>query len=219
MKINYGTIKKFLSKQLKKHYNLSITELQNDSVSLEKMIRKMFSEKDFLNDFIKEVINVDMDKVIEKEQTNNIKDEREVVKYITNYVSKNKSIDDLRNDAEYLSYFIFNALGIDLNDIINEMTGITKVANHVSKQIHEEVNGIIKDRNATLKTQSNSAFLIAKQLIDELPLVPTNDRVYDLTQDIMLGSFSDISDVSEAKKYWNKWVERTKEILHGKGII
>lgn len=219
MKIDYEQIKKFLNEQLKKYYNLSIEELINDPISLKKMIKKMFNKKDFLNDFIINIINIDMDKIVNKYKSSNINDERDIIKYVIDYISNNKTIDDLYNDVEYLNYFILSILNMDLNDIVNELTGMTKIANHVSRKINEEVNDIVKDRRSTLKTQSNSAFLIAKQLIDELPLVPTNDRIYDLTQDIMLGLFDDISDINESKKYWNQWVERTKQILHDKGII
>ena len=219
MKIDYEQIKKFLNEQLKKYYNLSIEELINDPISLKKMIKKMFNKKDFLNDFITNIINIDMDKIVNKYKSSNINDERDIIKYVIDYISNNKTIDDLYNDVEYLNYFILSILNMDLNDIVNELTGMTKIANHVSRKINEEVNDIVKDRRSTLKTQSNSAFLIAKQLIDELPLVPTNDRIYDLTQDIMLGLFDDISDINESKKYWNQWVERTKQILHDKGII
>lgn len=64
-----------------------------------------------------------------------------------------------------------------------------------------------------------TTFELAKQLIYSLPIVPTNDRIYELVQDIERGDFDDISSVEDAKQHWDQWVERTKEILRGRGII
>ncbi len=100
---------------------------------------------------------------------------------------------------------------------------LKRVANGVSKNMHREVERHItdKDGNRWRVQQSQMAFLIAKRLIAALPLVPTNERVYELSQDIVIGKFDDICSIEECEKeqYWDLWVQRTKELLKSNGIF
>ncbi len=100
---------------------------------------------------------------------------------------------------------------------------LKRVANNVSKNMHREVEKHIadKDGNRWRVQQSQMAFLIAKRLIAALPIVPTNERVYELSQDIVIGKFDDISSIEECEKeeYWDLWVEGTKELLKSSNIL
>ena len=52
-------------------------------------------------------------------------------------------------------------------------------------------------------------------------MAPTNERVYELAQDITVGKFDDICSIEEAEdpNNWDKWVERTKQLLIANGIL
>ena len=94
------------------------------------------------------------------------------------------------------------------------------LANNVSPRIHREVEEIISsDEIRTKVLLSKMEFLIAKRLLAELPIVPTNERLYELAQDIHLGFFEDISSIDEADKHWEAWVERTNDLLQSKHIL
>lgn len=102
-------------------------------------------------------------------------------------------------------------------------TRLKKVANNVSPNMHKEVEKHItdKDGNRWKVQQSQMAFLMAKRLIAALPIVPTNERVYELAQDITIGKFNDISTLEECEKpeNWNLWVQRTKDLLISNNIL
>lgn len=102
------------------------------------------------------------------------------------------------------------------------MSKLKKVANHTSElnnQITE--NEVVKDPKTNLNKEGffATAFELAKSLLSELPIVPTNDRVYELVQDIERGDFDDISPVEEAREHWSEYVERTNEILRARRIL
>jgi len=97
-----------------------------------------------------------------------------------------------------------------------------KTANHVSPMMHEEVYQHIISEPSGLRTkeqQSSMSFVIAKELIAALPLVPANEILYNLVQDIEAGYYEDISPVDEAMKNWDAWKQRAKDLLIAKGIL
>jgi hypothetical protein len=100
------------------------------------------------------------------------------------------------------------------------MNRLTKKANHVSPQMHNAVTDHIQgDHNVTKRLFSNYNFMIAKRLLADLPIVPTNERAYELTQQIQMGLFDDISSVEEAEQNWDAWLTRTIEYLKSIGIF
>ena len=62
---------------------------------------------------------------------------------------------------------------------------LRKVANNVSPNMHREVEKHItdKDGNRYRIQQANMAFLLAKRLLAALPMVPTNERVYECSSE------------------------------------
>lgn len=102
------------------------------------------------------------------------------------------------------------------------MSRLKKIANHVSPKMHEEVNQHITAEPSGIRTkeqQMSDTLLLAKQLIADLPLVPTNDLTYELAQEIEIGQFDDISSIELAHDKWDEWMQRTVEILRGKKIL
>ncbi len=63
------------------------------------------------------------------------------------------------------------------------------------------------------------SYQIAKSLIHALPIVPRTNLIELLTQDIERGDFDDISPLQDARKYWDKWVQRTRKIMKLRNII
>lgn len=98
---------------------------------------------------------------------------------------------------------------------------LKRVANNVSPWMHEQVEKQMTNAkgDTTKKNQSKYEFVIAKRLLMELPIVPTNERVYQLVQDIYIGLFDDISPIEEAERHWDMWKKRTMEILENTGIL
>lgn len=97
-------------------------------------------------------------------------------------------------------------------------------ANNISSEpIRKEVEKQITDPNGNRwRVQySQNSFLISKRLLSSLPIVPTNERVYELAKDIEIGRFEDISSLDECmeNKYWDQWRQRTIDILIEKGIF
>ena len=117
----------------------------------------------------------------------------------------------------------------DYLDIKNKTEGDNKMsrlklANHVSPFMHEKVNQHITSEPSGIQTkveQSSVAFVIAKELMAALPLVPANEVLYNLVQDIEMGHYDDISNLEDAMKdeNWENWKERTKELLIAKGLL
>ena len=96
-----------------------------------------------------------------------------------------------------------------------------KKANNVSPAMHEEVNRHVVDGNNTrsLEQQAQMEFVIAKRLLASLPITPTNERVFDLANDLQNGLFADLGDVFTCEQNWQDWVERTSELLRTKKVV
>lgn len=96
-----------------------------------------------------------------------------------------------------------------------------KKANNVSPAVHEEVNRHVVDGNNTrsLEQQAQMEFVIAKRLLACLPITPTNERIFELAQDLRSGLFDDLGDVFNCEQNWEEWVERTYELLRARKVI
>jgi hypothetical protein len=100
---------------------------------------------------------------------------------------------------------------------------IKKEGNNVSPKMHEEVEKHIEDsnkgKNRSRELYSQQEYITAKRILAEIPVTPTNERIYELVEDIKKGEFKDISTVAQAKKNWSDWVKRTTTILKDRGVI
>jgi len=96
-----------------------------------------------------------------------------------------------------------------------------KVANHVSPKMHQEVNKYVTDPTQTHSQviKASETHLLARRLLQDLPIVPTSERIFELAQEIEIGLFDDLGSIEEAEANWDAWKERTKEILKAQKIL
>ena len=101
------------------------------------------------------------------------------------------------------------------------MQRLIKRANSTSPRMHKEVelSTINGDNNRSKINQANLAFVIAKRLVADLPLVPTNDLIYSIVDDIQVGLYDDLGSLASCDKNWDKWLERTVYILRSQGRL
>lgn len=92
-----------------------------------------------------------------------------------------------------------------------------RLSNHVSPFTHNVVTSLVK-QSATRQISSNSAHLVAKQLLADLPLVPTGGLVFNLTQQIQLGLLDEICPIEDAHSHWQECLDLTTKYLKGIGI-
>lgn len=93
---------------------------------------------------------------------------------------------------------------------------LRKVNNHVSPEMHEEVIKDVKDTDRTKRRQSSDSYLIAKELVMECVITPTNENILSIMKDIDSAKYSDIGSYKENKDQWKK---RTLEIFKNKNIL
>lgn len=90
------------------------------------------------------------------------------------------------------------------------MKRLKKISNHVSPFMHEQVKKDVLDNDRTLRRSSSDSYLIARQLVMDTTLIPTNENMLLLAQMIDEGKFSDLG---KSKDNWDRWVSRTKQIF------
>lgn len=96
------------------------------------------------------------------------------------------------------------------------MKRLIRNANHVSREMHEEVIKDVIDGERTLRRGSSDSYLIARQLVADTTLTPTNEHMLIIMKDIDGGKYSDIGSAHEN---WEKWLERTQELFKEKKIL
>lgn len=93
---------------------------------------------------------------------------------------------------------------------------ISKIANHVSPEMHEDVNKNVIDGERTLRRQTSESYLTAKKLVADNVISPTNENILTIMKDIDSGKYSDIGPYNENVESWN---ERTIELFKEKRIL
>jgi hypothetical protein len=96
------------------------------------------------------------------------------------------------------------------------MKRLNKEGNHVGPAIREDIIKDILDGERIKKRNSSDSYLIAKQLIMDSILTPTNENILTVAQDIDAGKYSDLG---KSKDNWDKWVDRTHDIFRDKKIL
>lgn len=89
-----------------------------------------------------------------------------------------------------------------------------RLSNHVSPYTHDVVTHVVSAQDTKL-IHSNDAFLIAKQILADLPLVPTGERVYELTQQIQMGLLNDVCPLNEVYNHWQECLDVVESYLKG----
>lgn len=93
---------------------------------------------------------------------------------------------------------------------------IKRLCNHVSTTMHEDVNKHILKNDRSKKRNSSDSYLIAKELVMECVLAPTNENILSIMKDIDSAKYSDIGPYKENKK---EWKERTLEIFKQRKVL
>jgi hypothetical protein len=96
------------------------------------------------------------------------------------------------------------------------MNRLIKLNNHVGPFIREDVIKDILDGERTKKRNSSDSYLIAKQLIMDSVLTPTNENILRVAQDIDGGKYSDLG---KSKDNWDNWIIRTQDIFKENKIL
>lgn len=87
-----------------------------------------------------------------------------------------------------------------------------RLSNHVSPYTHNVVTSLV-DKQATRKMQANDALLLAKQILADLPLVPTGGLTYNLAQSIQFGLLDEVCPIEDAHKYWQDCLDVAERYL------
>jgi hypothetical protein len=87
--------------------------------------------------------------------------------------------------------------------------------------MHKEVElqTIGGDNNRSKVQLANMQFVISKRLIADLPLVPTNNLIYSLVDDMQVGLYDDLGSIDDCDANWNEWLQRTVDILQAEGYL
>jgi hypothetical protein len=87
--------------------------------------------------------------------------------------------------------------------------------------MHKEVElqTIGGDNNRSKVQLANMQFVISKRLIADLPLVPTNNLIYSLVDDMQVGLYEDLGDINNCDANWDEWLQRTVDILKAEGYL
>ena len=87
-----------------------------------------------------------------------------------------------------------------------------------SPYVSRVIEGIVSEGD-TVRTLANPAFVLAKQLLAALPIIPTGERVYDLTQQLQVGLLDDVCPLSEVGDHWDECVEAVRKYLVDIGVF
>jgi len=106
-------------------------------------------------------------------------------------------------------------------NLVKRLLKKTAHDNNFSKRIHKEIElrTINGDNNRSKYEQANMIFVIAKRLVADLPIVPTNDVIYSIVDDIQVGLYDDLGTIETCDQNWDKWLKRTVEILQAQGRL
>ena len=71
------------------------------------------------------------------------------------------------------------------------------------------------DKDQLRKLRGNESFLIAKKILADLPIVPTGNVTYLLTQQIQDGLFDSVSPIENVKNHWQECLDIAQSYLKG----
>jgi len=71
------------------------------------------------------------------------------------------------------------------------------------------------DEEYLRRLRGNEAFLIAKKILADLPLVPTGNVTYLLTQQIQDGLLDNVCAISDVKNHWHECLDVAEKYLKG----
>jgi hypothetical protein len=108
----------------------------------------------------------------------------------------------------------------DLNRKLYSSQAVTQedLYHHMSDK-EVELQTIGGDNNRSKVQLANMQFVISKRLIADLPLVPTNNLIYSLVDDMQVGLYDDLGSIDDCDANWNEWLQRTVDILQAEGYL
>jgi len=92
-----------------------------------------------------------------------------------------------------------------------------RLCNHVSPFTHNVVTDLVK-YSASNQIASSEAHSLAKQILADLPLIPTGHLTYNLTQQIQFGLLDEVCPIEDAKSHWKQCLAVVSKYLKDMGI-
>lgn len=146
-----------------------------------------------------------------------------------------------RDEAYLLADMLFN----DSNAYTQNSHSLSMFANEIRNGCYDHISSIedaqdcweewlsalhsfLASIKVTAKKKVNTAskekmifdsYKTAKDLINALRIVPRVSLIELLAQDIERGDFEDISTLDDARKNWDKWVNRATQIMKARNVI
>jgi hypothetical protein len=130
-----------------------------------------------------------------------------------------KILNDFLNEEKVSDSKFYNQIKTANNNLYN-----VQHTDSLYTKDYLDMNKDVKKDNVPMRNPEkenfiNNSFLLAKDLINSLPIVPRYDLMSQIAQDIERGDYDDISPMSEARNHWDEWLLRTKQILRFRNII
>ena len=96
-----------------------------------------------------------------------------------------------------------------------------RLSNHVSPYTHDVVTTLVDapDGNLSRKMNAKESFLIAKQILADLPIVPTGERIYELTQQIQMGLLDEVCPFDQVREHWKECVDCVERYLRNINVL
>jgi hypothetical protein len=94
---------------------------------------------------------------------------------------------------------------------------LKRLCNHVSPFTHNVVTDIVK-KSSSNEIASSYAHVLAKQILADLPLIPTGHLVYNLTQQIQFGLLDSVCPLEDVKNHWQECLDVAGQYLKDMGI-
>lgn len=89
---------------------------------------------------------------------------------------------------------------------------------YFSPYTHDVIQSSLQnDEEGLRKIRGNECFLLAKQFLADIPLVPTGNLTYLLTEQIQFGLLDGVCDISDVKSHWKECLDVVERYLKDVG--
>ena len=79
---------------------------------------------------------------------------------------------------------------------------------YFSPYTHDVIQSSLQsDEDGLRKIRGSQSFLLAKQFLADIPLVPTGNLIYLLTEQIQFGLLDGVCDINDVKTHWKECLE------------
>lgn len=134
------------------------------------------------------------------------------------------ALNDFLNEAGVLESHFFNEASLKKkiagpNNLYGDQYSDSLYTNDYLDMNKDVNKGKVKAPPTDKENFISNSYLLAKDLINGLPIVPRYDLMSQIAQDIERGDFDDISSPEEARSNWDAWLARARRILQSRNII